>query len=153
MKNKTLNDATNKNIQIDILQSLLISFIDLSLITKQSHWTLRGANFVAVHEMLDDFNEKLRDHYDEFAERISQLGGIPLGISQTISSQTMIEKFPVEIVKTSDHLRELSARYAFVANKIRKNIIDIGDENSADMLTGASRDLDKMLWFIESHLE
>ena len=153
MKNKTLNDATNKEEQIKILQQLLVSFIDLSLITKQSHWTLRGANFIAVHEMLDDFNEKIRDHYDEFAERISQLGGVPSGISQAVSSETKIEKFPTNIVKTSDHLRELSTRYALVANTIRKNIIEIGDENSADMLTAASRDLDKMLWFIESHLD
>jgi starvation-inducible DNA-binding protein len=39
-----------------------------------------GAGFVAVHEMLDDHVNEVRDMVDEVAERIATLGGEPNGL-------------------------------------------------------------------------
>lgn len=153
MKILTLNNAENKQQQVREIQSLLTLLIDISLITKQAHWNLRGANFIAVHEMLDGFYEGIVQHYDTFAERISQLGYQPSGTSQFISSETKITPYPLDKISVSDHLLELSKVYGIVANELRAGIAKVSDENSADMITAASRDFDKYLWFIESHLE
>lgn len=152
----TLQGDNAKSTVIDILNARLADAIDLSLIIKQAHWNLKGIQFIAVHEMLDLFRAAVDQHVDTIAERVAQLDGIALGTSQVVAKASKLEPYPTDIRKVPDHLKALADRYAAIANQVREDIDatdEAGDADAADILTAFSRELDKELWFIKSHLE
>ena len=144
-----------RNEVIGLLNERLQDGIDLALATKQAHWNLKGPGFIGVHLMLDGFRKELDGHVDTVAERVAQLGGIALGTTQAVAAGSDLKPYPTEIVAVQDHLAALIERYADAANKVREAIDacdEAGDADTADLLTGLSRTLDKALWMLEAHL-
>ena len=68
---------------------------------------------------------------------------------------TRLPAYPADIAAEQAHFAALADRYAAVAKALRAGIDttdEAGDADTADLLTGQSRDLDKKLWFLEAHL-
>ena len=155
---KTNNDTKNnaKAVAMQCLQARLADGIDLSLVTKQAHWNLKGPQFIGVHLMLDTFRTEQDEWVDMMAERITQLGGTARGTVQEVNRETSLDAYPTDIYAVADHLHALIMRYAACANAIRADIDttdDAGDVGTSDLLTEVSRGLDKQLWFLEAHTQ
>lgn len=157
MKTPSIDLKSNtKNTVNALLNAELANALDLSLAVKQAHWNLKGMQFIAVHEMLDDLRAELDVHTDTIAERVAQLDGVALGTSQVVAKATTLAPYPTDIKKVPDHLAAVAERYAAAAKSARAAIDtadEAGDAGTADILTAYSRALDKSLWFVKSHLE
>ncbi len=153
---RTRNSQNAKGVSMELLQARVAEAIDMSLITKQAHWNLKGPQFIGVHLMLDTFRKEQDEYVDTMAERIIQLGGTVRGTVQEVSARSKLESYPVDIYQVSDHIHALIERYAAVANAIRDSIDEVdeaGDADTADIFTEVSRGIDKQLWFLEAHTQ
>jgi starvation-inducible DNA-binding protein len=139
-----------------LLNDRLADLVDLAMQAKQAHWNVKGSSFIALHQLFDDVAGALPPHIDELAERIVALGGVAEGTIGSIASRTSLPPYPTDITAGRDHVEMLSEAIAEAGKRIRSDIAKasgLGDEGTTDLLTGISRDLDKYLWFVESHLQ
>lgn len=140
---------------VSLLNAALADLLDLTNAVRMAHWTVRGPHFAALHALFGTFYEQLSAEADDVAERVVQLGGTPEGTTQRVGAATRLEAYPPGTADGMDHVRALTARYAALAATTRAAVDDAaaaGDADTADLLTGTSRVLDKALWMLEAHL-
>lgn len=145
-----------KKVSVNVLNGTLVDTIDLTNCVRMAHWTLRGSNFIGLHTMLEGFYNELFATADEVAERLVQIGGTPDGTSQLVGEKTRLPAYPQQTTASMEHVKELADRFANLAKSVREGIDatdEAGDADTADLLTGLSRDLDKKLWMLEAHLD
>lgn len=153
----THNDLpTNaRQVSIGVLQGCLVDAVDLYNATRQAHWNVKGPHFGELHKLFEAFYTDLAEAADEIAERIVQIGGTANGTTQVLAADTRLPPYPTDLYAGMDHVRALTERYALVAKTLRAGIDETdeaGDADTADLLTGQSRDIDKKLWMLEAHL-
>lgn len=150
----TLPASTRASV-VELLTARLADAIDARQQVKHAHWNLRGPSFIALHELFDEVVGNLDEGIDEMAERIAQLGGIAPGTVASVASTTSLRPYPSGLVADLDHAKAVGSVLASLGGNIREAIDtadDAGDAATADLFTAFSRDLDKDLWKVESHL-
>jgi starvation-inducible DNA-binding protein len=155
---KTRNDLNDnaKKTSIGVLQSCLTDGIDLYNATRQAHWNVKGPQFHALHTMFEQFYTTLATDIDELAERLVQLGGTAMGTSQSVAGGTRLPAYPTDARDGEKHVSALLERYGAVAKSLREGIDatdEAGDADTADILTGVSKNMDKALWMLEATAE
>lgn len=153
---ETKNDLCDntRKASIALLQSRLSDAIDVQMQAKQAHWNVKGPNFIALHELFDKIYEEFDGHVDELAERLVALGGQAYGTVRSVANDSSISEYPLEITSGEEHVEAFSNALANFGKNVRYAIdqaSEIGDEDTADVFTGISRDVDKALWFVEAH--
>lgn len=158
MMHQTHNDLA-KNIRqkaIHLLEPLLIDAVDLQTQCKQAHWTVRGPTFLQLHELFDACASLAGEWADLLAERIAQLGGVPLATARIVAKQTSLKEYNFKAASPEAHCEAVSAALAVFGAAARRSIDaadELGDKATADLFTEVCRGADKQLWFVEAHIE
>ena len=155
---KTKNDLPKETREklIETLNARLADASDLKSQAKQAHWNVKGMDFIQLHELFDKVAERAEEYTDLIAERAVILGGTALGTVRVAANNSSLSEYPLEISAGADHVDALSTALADFGKKVRKNIDEadeLGDMDTADLFTEVSRGIDKLLWFVEAHLQ
>jgi starvation-inducible DNA-binding protein len=136
-----------------VLQDRLADLIDLSLTLKHVHWNVVGFGFIAIHKLMDEQVEVVRDLVDATAERIATLGGSPAGLIDQVTAHSH-DPYPLDRASTVAHLGALEKYYEQVCAEHREAIekVDPLDPVSGDLLIGHTAALEMNQWFIRAHL-
>ena len=154
----TRNDlnAESREKIVTLLNQHLADTFDLYSQTKQAHWNVKGPHFIALHELFDKLAAQLADDVDTIAERATALGGTARGTARQSAAASRLPEYPPDATTGTQHVEALAVRYAALATTCRSAIdaaSQLGDADTADLFTEISRELDKSLWFLESHLQ
>ena len=151
-KNDLAEDVRER--MIALLQSSLADAADLQFQAKTAHWNVKGASFISLHKLFDRAYAEAVVWTDDVAERLVQLGGVAEGTVQAVAWGTRLWPYPLSIRAGQDHVEAFSSALARFGKYVREAIEEAdkaGDADTADLFTGISRGIDKMLWFVEAH--
>lgn len=149
--------STDPDITAGVAQFLSPVVVDLQALAvdgKQAHWHVRGANFQAVHELLDTIVDHAGDYADLAAERIVALG---LPVDARIGSVAAKSTLPTmtEGFQQSDHtIAEVIAGIDATLATVRTAVAELAelDAVSQDVVIEIARGLEKDRWFLFAHL-
>src|SRR5437660_8882647 len=140
---------------IELCNARLAEAIDLQTQTKQAHWNVRGANFIALHKLFDEVNSDVEDYVDLIAERAVQLGGSVEGTARSVAKRSTLTEYPLKSGTGRQHVDALSSALAAFGKLIRSAIEEsdrADDKDTNDIFIEISRGIDKWLWMVEAHL-
>lgn len=154
----TKNDisAETREKIVETLNARLADSIDLKSQAKQAHWNVKGMSFIGLHELFDRVATEVETYTDTIAERITTLGGTALGTVRVTAQKSSLSEYPLEITDGRDHVDALSSAMATFGKNVRAGIDEadeLGDKDTADLYTEVSREIDKLLWFVEAHIQ
>ncbi len=154
----TQNDVPDRDRRalVELLNQELADTTDLLTQTKYAHWNVKGMQFYQLHLLFDDFASVLFEHGDEIAERATALGGEAMGTVRMASTNSRLPEIRTDAVTGQQYVEALANNVSIHAANVREGI-DIAvthtDQDTADLLTELSREVDKYLWFLEAHLQ
>ena len=140
---KTLNDR-------------LVDGLDLHGQLKIAHWNVKGPHFAALHPLFETFAVTLAAFNDQIAERAVTLGARVVGTARQVAKTSRIPEYPLDVVRGLDHVRLLADRidtYLEGVRVSRATADELGDTDSADLLTQVITEFEKNAWFLRASLE
>lgn len=152
-RNTLSGNARGKSIVL--LGTAVVHALDLERQAKQAHWNVRGPSFIGLHELFDKVAAQARAHADEAAERLVALGGEADGRPASIANRSTLQPYPAKLESQRGHVQHMTGALATFGELARAGIDEAsgwGDQDTADLLTDVSRDMDKLLWMVEAHL-
>ena len=149
--------SVSPDVAAGVAQFLSPVVIDLTALVvngKQAHWHVRGANFQAVHELLDEVVEHAHDYADTAAERVVALG-LPLDVRvQTVGAKATNPPLSAGFQQSDATIAQIIASIDATLTTVRTAVTELAelDAVSQDVAIEIARGLEKDRWFLFAHL-
>lgn len=151
-----LDEATREKL-VTLLNARLADTFDLYSQLKQAHWSVRGSDFIQLHELYDTVAESVLEFVDEIAERATALGGLATGTVRMAAEASSLDEYPFDAIAGEETVQVVADRLATYGAAVREAIdvtdSELGDIDTSDLFTEISRSIDKHLWFVEAHVQ
>jgi starvation-inducible DNA-binding protein len=142
---------------VGILNRTLADEHALYVKTRNYHWNVTGPQFHSLHEMFEEFYQKLAPLADDIAERARMMGGRAIGTMAEFSQQTRLSEQPGEAPEARKMVENLLADHEQIIRDLRQDIDvcadELNDQGTADFLTGLMEEHEKMAWMHRAFLE
>lgn len=149
-------DVAVRGEMIGLLNQHLADSLDLYSQTKQAHWNVKGMNFIALHKLFDDVAAIVETMVDTVAERVTALGADAQGTVRMAAANSTLPEFPSDLQSGEAFVEAMVERVSAYTNSSRKAAtvaMDAGDEATGDVFIEITREMDKLLYFLEAHLQ
>ncbi|PRY70090.1 starvation-inducible DNA-binding protein [Glaciihabitans tibetensis] len=136
------------------LSPVVVNLTALAVDGKQAHWHVRGANFQAVHELLDTIVDHAHDYADTAAERVVALG-LPIDARiQTVGAQATTPVLNAGFQQSDLVIAQIIASIDATLVSVRTAVEELAelDPVSQDVAIEIARGLDKDRWFLFAHI-
>ncbi len=150
----TAADPTVAAGSAQFLTPVVLGLQALAVNGKQAHWNVRGANFIAIHELLDSIVDHAQAGADEAAERVVALG-LPIDARvATVAEKTKATAVAAGFAQWEDTIRGIITDMDAVIADVQAAIdgLDEVDLTSQDIAIGIKASLEKDRWFLFAHL-
>ena len=141
---------------IDALNTDLAASYVLYHQLKKHHWNVEGAEFLPIHEFLEEAYEVAERAADEQAERVQALGGVPISGMSDLEEAAPVEPEGNDVYDIRTSLENDLEMYGDIIETMRDHIAlanDLGDYTTEEILRAELETLEEHAHHLEHYLE
>ena len=140
----------------EVLNQLVADPSQMAMVIHQTHWYMRGTNFLKLHPLMDEFMDEINDQLDVISERLITLDGEPFSTLGEMAEHTGIKDEKGTFGKgTPERLATLVKDYRYLEDLYQKGI-EVSDEekdySTQDIFIGFKTEIEKKIWMIQAEL-
>lgn len=140
----------------EILNQLVADLSQFSVVIHQTHWYMRGPEFLTLHPKMDEYMDQINDQLDVISERLITLDGAPYSTLQEFADHTGIEDEIGTYERTiPERMEKLVEGYRYLEELYQKGIDvsgDEGDDSTQDIFIANKTDIEKNIWMLQAKL-
>lgn len=119
------------------------------------HWHIEGKSFFTFHEELEKMYDAEAERIDEVAERILQLGGVPVRLYGDIEKLSEIKQS--EIMTCSNEISKNLLETVSILLRMEREILAFAGDNNDDVTSGMMSEYiagqEKLVWMLTAFLK
>ena len=140
----------------EILNQLVADLSQFSVVIHQTHWYMRGPEFLTLHPQMDEYMDQINEQLDVVSERLITLDGSPFSTLREFAENTKIEYEIGNWDRTiPERMEKLVAGYRYLADLYAKGIEvsgEEGDDCTQDIFIANKTDIEKNIWMLQAKL-